>query len=75
MLGLLISSHVFQVSLTDNVGVFRLKMSFFIIFLFISQNFEIISLNAVKYNYQARMRQMIMNGQLINNGLRYMMVI
>ena len=75
MLGLLISSHVFQVSLTDNVGVFRLKMSFFIIFLFIFQNFEIISLNAVKYNYQARMRQMIMNEQLINNGLRYMMVI
>ena len=75
MLGLLISSHVFQVSLTDNVGVFRLKMSFFLIFLFIFQNFEIISLNAVKYNYQARMRQMIMNEQLINNGLRYMMVI
>ena len=73
MLGLLISSHVFQVSLTDNVGVFRLKMSFFIIFLFIFQNFEIISLNAVKYNYQARMRQMTMNEQLINNGLRYMM--
>ena len=73
MLGLLISSHVFQVSLTDNVGVFRLKMSFFIIFLFIFQNFEIISLNAVKYNYQARMRQMTINEQLINNGLRYMM--
>ena len=62
-------SCISQVFLRECVGVFRYRNVSFIIFLSIFLKFGVIIFsNALKHNFQVRMRRMTMNEQSTNNG-------